>query len=341
MKAIKAFAITLIVILVFLATGCTANSGEKIVFGTFYNIQLKGRSSRSVLKDVESLLIEIENQTSTVIEGSDIYKINRATANHPIEIGHHTYELFKASTELYDITDGAFNPAVYPLVELWNFSPDKFSFDIDTLPEHADIMSVLEYSNLEFFELDENNMTLTKSHNKAKLDFGGIAKGYVVDLIKERVEDMKEGLISIGGDILPLSKTANIGITHPRQSGLFGVVKLNNLAISTSGDYERYYMIENTRYSHIMDYSGHPASINNHDIISASVIGESAMFCDALATSVIVNGLEWAAENIENLGYKALLIRQNTNNHEQRYFNKIGNIDFESRQSDYEQHIYP
>ncbi|HHU43686.1 MAG: FAD:protein FMN transferase [Bacillota bacterium] len=335
MKKLKPF-LVILVALIFIMSGCTASSGENLIFGSFYSIQLKGVSARSALKKIHKTLVEIENQISTVIETSDVYKINQAKVGEPVKIGKHTLELFKASMELYELTDKAFNPAVYPLVELWSFSPDKLYNEVEEIPPHEDIIELLQIAQMELFQLDEESQTITKSHDNAKLDFGGIAKGYAIDKVKELVKDY-QALINIGGDILPYSRKANIGVTHPRENGLFGVVNLKDLIISTSGDYERYYIIDGTRYSHIIGKNGYPASLNEFDIISASVIGEKGMYCDALATAIIVSGLDWA-ENIEQLGYSALVIIQNTTKGEE-YYNIIGDIQFEPSRSAYRKNI--
>lgn len=328
MKKIGIIAMILVIAIIFLLTSCTASSGENIIFGTFYNLKIKGNSSNSTIKNIEKMLIEIENEVSTSIESSDIYKINHALIGTPISVGEHTIFLFKASLQMYQTTNKAFNAAIFPLVELWNFSPDTFIYTANSIPNVTDIATCLDYSKMENFQLDEQKRTITRLNEYSKLDFGGIAKGYAVDKAIELAQKQKDAIINIGGNISVLGKSKRIGITHPRQSSqLFGIITLDNKAIATSGDYERFYIFNETRYSHIIGLDGYPANINN-EITSVTVVGESAMLCDVLSTSIMILGELWA-ENIVNMGYSAIIIAKDN-------YTTIGDIDFEENQATYE-----
>lgn len=327
MKKVK-LAITIIIAFLFILSGCMAESKENIIFGTFYNTKIKGASSHSDLKKIDTLFLEIENQVSTSIETSDVYIINNADQGVPIVIGKHTKELFSKSQELYEFTQEAFNAAIFPLVDLWNFSPNNFTLTVASIPSAYAISQHLPYCAMENFVFDEQNQTITKLNSQAKLDFGGIAKGYAVDQAIILCEKNKDAIINIGGNISTFGKDKKIGITHPRDvENLFGTINLKNNAVATSGDYQRYYFHQDIRYNHIIAQNGYPTGLHdNNAIISSTVIGPSALMCDALSTSVFINGYEWAKQNLPPKGYSCIIIT------EQNY-RIIGDIDFESKQT--------
>ncbi len=320
-------AVILIIAIVFLLCSCTATSGENIVFSTFYRVELKGANCYKKIKSIDNLFEEIENQVSTSLVTSDVYKINNAEVGIPIPIGKHTKVLFSISKQMYDKTDGAFNATIFPLVELWNFSPEKFKYSIDTLPSASEINALLPYCSFECFEFDETNQTITRLHKNAKLDFGGIAKGYAVDCARDISGSCKDALINVGGNITTFGRVKKIGLEHPRESNsLFGVLDLTDLAIATSGDYERFYVIDNVRYSHIIKQDGWAmSSKDTNNIISVSVIGESALMCDVYSTAVMILGSKWA-KDLPKANYSCIIISDND-------YKIIGDINFESRQS--------
>lgn len=322
----RIFIVALIIISIFSLAGCAADSGEKIIFGTYYNVKITGSGGNAVLKDIDALLTEIENQVSTNIPESEVSRINAAPAGQAIKVGVHTAYLFKKSAELYQITQKAFNAAIFPLVKLWRFSPDAFSGIATSIPDAQSIAATLAYCGMENFSFDGQQSTITKLHAEAKLDFGGIAKGYAVDKAVKLCKDKKQAIINIGGNIAAFGGDKRIGITHPRDTAeLFGVISLKDGSIATSGDYERYYIFDNMRYNHIIAKDGYPTGINNNDIISASVIGESALMCDALSTTVMILGEQWA-QVLPEWGYSVIIVTKNS-------YKIIGDIDFESRQT--------
>ncbi len=322
----RIFTVAIIIISIFSLASCAADSGEKIIFGTYYNVKMTGNGGNATLKAIDKLLTEIENQVSTNIPESDVSKINAVAAGQAIKVGIHTAYLFKKSAELYQTTEKAFNAAIFPLVKLWKFSPDTFIGTAAALPNAQSIADTLAFCGMEQFSYSEEKSSITKLHADAKLDFGGIAKGYAVDKALELCADKKQAIVNIGGNIATFGDDKRIGITHPRDiATLFGVVAMKNVAIATSGDYERYYIFDNIRYNHIIAKDGYPTGINNNDIISASVIGESALMCDALSTSVMILGAQWA-EVLPQWGYSVIIVTQNS-------YKIIGEVDFESRQT--------
>lgn len=320
-KPLRLPALLLIFVFLVILSSCTANSGENVAMGTFYSISVKGSGSKKLIYEAEKLITEIEEQCSVSVIGSDLYNINAAQANVQISIGTHTLTLIKASLSLYYSTNGAFNPAVFPLVELWKFSAFNFTGFVNALPSDADITDMLPVCKMENFVLDEAGMTIAKTDGRAKLDFGGIAKGYIVDLITGLFAEKDEFLIDVGGNLSTKGKIKKIGVTNPRDiSNIKGIIELNNSAVATSGDYQRCYFYEGKRYHHILSPDGHPSS----GAISVSIVGESAMLCDAYSTAVMILEKDEAEALLTKEGYSAVIFYENS-------FAIIGDICFYER----------
>lgn len=303
------FALLLIVCLAVMLCGCTYNA-EKYVFGTYYNITIKGKNAMDKGKHIDKQLAEMDEVLSTNKYNSDITKINNSKANTPVKVSGITASLFRVSKEIYNKTTGAYNPALFPLVELWCFSPSTYVGMADKIPTKIQIEETLEYCNFDLFTLDENNLTITKLHDNSKLDFGAIAKGYAVDIAYEIAQSQDSAIIDIGrtykvmGDI-------TLMVANPRTGDFVAQATLSNQSVATSGDYERYYIYNNKRYNHIIARDGYPAgTFESNPIISATIVGDSATWCDALSTAVMVLGYESSVPLLENLGYSALLLTE-------------------------------
>jgi len=141
-----------------------------------------------------------------------------------------------------------------------------------------------------------------------QIDLGGIAKGYAVDKAIEvlKKNGVRQALVNAGGDLYALGKTSQgekwgIGIQHPRQEGnIFAVIKVKDGAVATSGDYQRYFMLEGKRFAHIVNPM---TGWTVQDVpMSVTIIAPDAVSADALATGVFVLGPEEGMKLIEGLG---------------------------------------
>ncbi len=300
--------VLLLVCLIMPLFGCTAKI-ENYAFGTYYSVELKGCSTTT--KYVEEIVNEIELCLSTNIDNSDIVKINNASANEEIRVSNYTIELLKIAKQLYSDTHGAFNPAIFPLVELWNFSPANYIGVANSIPSNEDISRLLPYCDFNLFDLDEENKTITKRATEAKIDFGGIAKGYCADIIYTNVKEATSAIIDVGATYRIIG-AITLYVADPRKDGFVANATISNCSISTSGDYERCYFVDGVRYHHILNQNGYPTGIGDENaIISATVIGEDATICDALSTTSMVLGYSACKTIIENYGYSALLLTEN------------------------------
>ena len=203
------------------------------------------------------------------------------------------------SLEYYNLTNGAFDVTVKPLLNLWGFRGEI----IDKEPELSVINDVTEYVGSDKIKLIGKQ--LTKGHPKLQLDFGAIAKGYAVDKISSYLyfSGFKAHYVEIGGEIKCKGKKWNIQIAYPEflSDKGYKIVELNNHAIATSGTYNQFVKIDNFEYSHIFDPRvGRPVQNN---IISVTVISYASIDSDVLATSLKVLGKDKGLELINSLPY--------------------------------------
>lgn len=284
------------IILIFIVSLTACSSTEQFfVFGTFLDVTADGVSASKTTKEIFSYLDTLEKVLSPTVDGSDLHNINNAKAGEVISCSSDTMALLAVAEVLFDLTDGAYDPSVYPLVRLWNFSGDKFShIDGKTPPTDDEIDDALAFVGLKrAFTIDHVNGTVTKNpgFDGAMLDFGGMAKGYAVDKALDKFEG--NALVNLGGNIGAKGKDYTIGIGNPRESATayFGSFALKSgQCISTSGDYERYFLHEGVRYHHVLDpMTGKPS---NSGLISVSVISSDGAVGDALSTAIMVLGAE-------------------------------------------------
>lgn len=295
-------------------TACNATS-QYFVFGTSLEIDTYGVGGGDYADSVVEYMQSVELAVSAVLEGSDIRRINDASAGESVKCSDVTMELLAAAQRVYELTDGAYDPSVYPLVELWGFSPDKFVAGKvpEKLPTDDEISAVLgKVGFADCFEVDYETATVTKLRDGAELDLGGIAKGFAVSRAVS-MADGKKALVNLGGNIGAANGTFKIGVASPREysKSYIGIVPLSSgYTMATSGDYEKYYIVDGVRYHHIIDpFTGRPAASG---LISVTVVTSDGALGDALATAIMVageeKGLQWAQE----AGVGLVLVREDT-----------------------------
>tara|TARA_Y100001970_G_scaffold89857_1_gene113240 strand:- start:2912 stop:3712 length:801 start_codon:yes stop_codon:yes gene_type:complete len=236
---------------------------------------------------------------STYIPTSDISLINQDTiiSKSFIVSDEFKYVLDK-SLKYYELTNGAFDVTVKPLLKLWGFRGKK----VNTVPDSILIENVSKYVGSNKIKLIGKQ--LNKGHPLLQFDFGAIAKGYAVDVISDYLI-AKWGYdihyVEIGGEIICKGKNWNIQIAYPEflSNKGYKVVALNNHSIATSGTYNQFVEIDDFEYSHIFDPRiGKPVKNN---IISVTVISDKSIDSDALSTSLKVLGKDKGIELINSL----------------------------------------
>jgi len=276
----------------------------KMLMGTIVQIDCCSQEQQSkdierVYKEVWKRLEEISWRMYVFDEKSDVSKINYSDGI-PVEVEADTYQLLKDSVYFSKLTHGAFDITVWPLIKLWKDSAKK-----NQIPSKEDLRQVQKVIGAGVFELLDNNQVRLRNKD-AKVDLGGIAKGYAVDEAARifRAHGMHDFFIDAGGDIYVGGQNCKgelwrIGIRDPRdKSKILNVIQLTNAAVTTSGNYEQYLEIQGRRWSHIIDpVSGYPQK----EVVSATVIAPSAKDADALSTALSVLGSEKGTALINHL----------------------------------------
>jgi len=243
----------------------------------------------------------IEQFMSTWIPLSELSKVNAAAGKHPVQVSPENMEVLKASVRMATLTEGGFNIAVGPAVSAWNVSQEG------RIPSQAELDAVRPLIALENMVLDEQAGTVFLKQAGMQVDVGGIGKGYTADLV---VEVMKQagataGVVALSGDIktfgrMPDQERFVFGIQHPRkeQGEILGRIELENEAVSTAGDYQRFIMKDGIRYHHILD----PTTLQPaRSCQSVTVIAKDGVMADGLDTGIFVMGPEKGLALIESL----------------------------------------
>lgn len=258
-------------------------------FNTEINVVANARISNETSNLINDLLSGLQKEFSVNEEQSYTSKINQAKVNAETNVSERTVNLLNTAKYYYDFTEGKFNPAVFPFVKLWKFSSEYPVSDFRP-PEENEIKKTFNDYSIDFNNLIINEQTLTalKTENM-QIDLGGMIKGYAADEIANLLKNngVTEGYVSLGTSSLALIKVSSLGITHPEKTNesIITVHKnLNGLSVSTSGDYQRYYEYNQTRYSHIINpKTGSPV---NGGTISSTVILSDGTAADILSTAL-------------------------------------------------------
>ncbi|UTC66383.1 MULTISPECIES: FAD:protein FMN transferase [unclassified Treponema] len=244
--------------------------------------------------NTDSLSAENNNLKGlTGIQESELERLNKAAGIFSLEVSPELYELLKTSLLFAELTDGAFNPAVGPLVKLWNIG-----FENQSVPSQEEINRVLPLLDYKNIELKTGNLVFLKKKGM-RLDLGGIAKGYAADKIAKIIlnHGIKDFLIDLGGNILasgknPSDKTWKIALRNPLIGKNNSVVSmdLQDASIVTSGNYERFIKKDGIIYHHIFDSkTGYPVQNN---LNASSIMSKSSAVADVLSTSSYALGEE-------------------------------------------------
>jgi thiamine biosynthesis lipoprotein len=270
-------------------------------FNTDVYVSVKGELDEQTKNEIKTTLFDLENKVSLTRDGSDIKKFNE---NLSTTVSDQTAYLISRVKECFDLTLGKFNPAVLPLLDLYRLSSSTYEthYIRYTPPLEIYISQLLPLCDFSAVTLDQENKILSKSKDGIKIDLGGIAKGYAVDLIKEILSNkgFLEGFINVGGSsIYVLDYNKNLSVKHPRENGKYilsiDCKNIKNSPLSTSGDYVRCYIDDNgNRYSHIIDSKTGKTVNTGFSSVTLIANGEiqenkkSAIFTDALSTSLML-----------------------------------------------------
>ncbi|MBQ6431592.1 MAG: FAD:protein FMN transferase [Oscillospiraceae bacterium] len=278
-------------LLAFLLCGCAQNAPvEREIFAMDTLMTLRVWGDDDDVAAAVSEINRLDALLSVTDENSEIYALNRdGTAEFSLD----TFELLNKAVAVSRRTDGAFDPTVYPLVEIWGFTKEE-----QRVPSQGEIDAALSRVG---YEQLERELDVTCVSMDGKIDLGGIAKGYaaqkVVELLQSR--GIETAFLSLGGNVQTLGSKPDgapwlVGIADPSApSQAIACLRFHDsLALVTSGGYQRYFEENGVRYHHILDpKTGYPA---DSGLASVTVLAHDGALADGLSTALFVMGMEKA-----------------------------------------------
>jgi len=296
--------------IVLLALVACSNAPEdvhetRILMGTVVEFTIHGVARPQAQTAIDAAAAEMQRvEDAFTTHGrrrNAVKAFNTAPVNSPMSLPKEVDQILTLSLAIARASNDAFTPAIGGLSRLWGFSNPK---PPASPPSPADIKQTLPGVNSS--QIDKEGKQWLRRHEQAQLDFGGIAKGYAIDrgIAVLREHGVNDAIINAGGDMRVIGRRGKrpwkIGIRHPREAdGMIGWIPVNgDKSIVTSGDYERYFMLNGRRYHHILNpATGMPADQS----MSATVVASRASMADGWSTALFVlgpnNGMALAEEN--------------------------------------------
>lgn len=260
-------------------------------------------------KDAFSTLERFGDLINFFSAGSELSRINRNSGVAPVKVSPLTLDVVKQSLYVARQSGGAFDPTIGPEIRMWDFHKK-------IKPTDAAIKKKLPLVGYRNVIVDSKDSTVFLKKKGMMLDLGGIAKGYGADLAVEALkrDGIRAGIVAVAGDIKtfglkPDGSPWNIGIENPRKKNasdeIMATVRLSDKAISTSGDYQRYFILRGRRYHHLLNpKTGYPAMYCR----SVSVIADKGVFTDSFATAVFIMGPEKGMKLLKKLGMDGVIV---------------------------------
>jgi thiamine biosynthesis lipoprotein len=257
----------------------------------------------------------IEKLFTTFDENSQTNHINRMAGISAVPVDSEVFELIQRSLKISAVTDGAFD-ITYGSIDkrLWNF--DKTMTRLPDAENAKSTVRLIDYRNV---ILNEQDCSVKLKEKGMRIGFGGIGKGYAADRAKAILVQagVESGIVNASGDLITWGRQANqqpwtIGIAHPDNArAAFSWLNISDLAIATSGNYEKYVLIDGKKYSHTINpKTGMPVT----GIKSVTIISPYAEIADAMATPVMVMGVQAGLQLINQINYLGCIIVDDNNN---------------------------
>lgn len=276
----------------------------QFLMGTYVEIKIFSEGPQKADEAISSAfkrIKEIEDMMSAKKGGTWLRRISTQAVGKPLDIPKDLMNVITISQKYSELTNGAFDITIGAITRLWEFDDE-----MKGIPDKGVVEDALQYVNFQQIHLDEVKGTIMLDSNQISLDLGAVAKGYAVDEAVKSLQamGMTAGLVNAGGDLKVFGKKPdgspwNIGIQNPEDAQtVMASIILEDSALVTSGDYERYIIYDGVKYHHILDpKTGWPA----RGCKSVSVACESALEADILSTSLFVMGPDAGTEFLEAL----------------------------------------
>ncbi len=316
----------IIIILVIIFAGCGLKKEFELTgetMGTTYHIKVIAgyfNKLNGLHAQINERLEAINQSMSTYIPDSEISRFNSMReTDKKFHVSKDFLHVAQVGKRIYGLTNGAWDGTVMPLVELWGFAklgPDIYEMRAD-VPDKEIIREVLTEIGFEKIEISEQGF-LKKKRANVSIDFASIAKGYAVDQVANliRKKGFDDFLVEIGGEVYASGhrrdgRSWRVGVNTPQKGSphdeVYEIVHITNKALATSGDYRNFFEVNGKFYSHILDpKTGYPVS---KGVVSVSIVADTCVFADGLATGIMVMGQSKGMELINSLdGIECLLV---------------------------------
>ncbi len=282
---------------------------KRALMGTEVMIKVSGADRSQIDPAIEAAfdeVVRLEGLMSSFMPESELSRINEQAGISPVPVSRELYGLIAKALDFSTLTEGAFDISFASVGSLWNFRKK-------IAPTHEALKARLPLVDYKKIRLDKAKKTVFLTEAGMSISLGGIGKGYAMDRAMSILQKhgFKNAMVMAGGDTLIRGKNAGldwrVGLRDPdKQDGILAILPLTNHAISTSGDYERFFIKGGIRYHHILDTkTGQPASLSR----SVSILANDATTSDALSTSVFVMGPKAGLALIERLdGIEGIVI---------------------------------
>ena len=319
----KIISIAVLIFFACLTVGCGAQ--KEVLFsgktmGTSYHITIVAgyfNNQKDLKVKIDKRLEDINKSMSTYRKDSEISRFNNLqNTGEKFYVSDDFWQVMTVAQKIYQLTGGAWDGTVKPLVNLWGFGSTKNKY---TIPDKSEIQAHLADIGFNHIEVAAERC-LIKRKEGVSVDLASIAKGYAVDQVAAliRKSGIDNFLVEIGGEVFASGtrkdgKPWRIGINQPKKNApvdqVYKVVNLQDKAFATSGDYRIFFEIDGRRFAHIIDpRNGYPAASG---VVSASIVADNCTFADGLATALVVLGPEKGLELVNRLtGVECLIIVQ-------------------------------
>lgn len=289
-------------------------SRQDMAMNTLIRISIKAHDDNA-LNDAFTLIHSLDFSLSLFNPSSDISRINSNAAITPVHVNADTVSVIRKATALHDLTDGTFNPLTGPLTKLW-----KINHNDGFIPSQESIDMAVMFTDINNLVINHNSVYL--KHSGCIIDLGGIAKGFAGDLTAElfRTKGVTSALIDLGGNICVVGynfegQNWKIGIRDPFEplSNPALVVNVHDTNVITSGNYERFKVLNGKKFSHFFDTKTGMSVMN--DLLSVTIIHPDGSKADGLATAFMTMGFDKAKVYAKRLGVMTVLIRNDKSIH--------------------------
>ncbi len=326
---LTAYCLLLNAFFLLIIAGCTKKDTmyreSRVLMDTFCAITVVSPSKEEAREAIEAGFAEIkrlEILLNYFSPDSELSAINKSAGIMAVKVSSETADILSKTLDISKVTSGAFDPSIAPVIKLWKFSKGASENAVPPGGLIKEALRLVDYTRIVMSGSQEVFLPV----KGMELDLGGIAKGYAADKAVDAIRSrgISAALVAIAGDIRgygvnPSGNGWKVGIQNPRPAGaserpwedVFAVLYLRDRAISTSGDYQRFFMQDGKRYHHLLDpKTGYPA---DSGLISVSVIAPEGYLADSLSTAVFILGAEKGMKLLKSRGIEGILVDTNKN----------------------------